>query len=306
MPRDRRTPILLIIFVVLLSLLGPLAARFEPESKRISSDRLVPVPESSNAHLDSTQRDSTQNAPDEMADSSHPLDPLLQVARDLQAHMEADIQDYTAILVKRERVQGRLGPETRMFLKVRNPQQVGEQELPLAAYLRFIEPKSTRGREVIWVEGQNENRLISHESGFLNIKRFELAPDSMLAMMGNKYPITEIGLLRLVEKLVEKGERDRLVGSCEVVTLDGQMVGDRECRMYQIKHPEKSEEFDFHIAQIFVDTDRNIPLRYAAFMWPEPGQDPPLEEEYTYLDVRLNAGLSAADFDPENPDYNFP
>ncbi|MGN6136394.1 MAG: DUF1571 domain-containing protein, partial [Aureliella sp.] len=37
----------------------------------------------------------------------------------------------------------------------------------------------------------------------------------------------------------------------------------------------------------------------------EPGDPPPLEEEYTYLDVQLNVGLKDIDFDPENPAYNF-
>ena len=35
--------------------------------------------------------------------------------------------------------------------------------------------------------------------------------------------------------------------------------------------------------------------------WPEtPGGEPPLEEEYTYLDVELNVGLKDSDFDPDN------
>jgi hypothetical protein len=72
-------------------------------------------------------------------------------------------------------------------------------------------------------------------------------------------------------------------------------------------HPEHDPRFDFHIAQIFIDEERMIPLRYAAFLWPEkPDDPPPLEEEYTYLNVRLNVGLKDSDFDPDNPAYNFP
>ena len=40
--------------------------------------------------------------------------------------------------------------------------------------------------------------------------------------------------------------------------------------------------------------------------WPtQAGGQPPLVEEYTYRDVRVNVGLTDADFDPENPNYNF-
>lgn len=239
-------------------------------------------------------------------ENGHPLDPLLKIARELKTHMKEEVRDYTATMVKQERIKGQLGEQSRMFLKVRNPRESPSDTTPLSAYIKFEQPSSTKGREVIWVEGRNENRLVSHEAGFLNLKRFNLKPDGMLAMMGNKYPVTEIGLLRLVEKLIEKGERDRAIGSCIVETIDGQRVGDRECRLYQVTHPEPVNGFDFHIAQIFVDVQRNIPLRYAAFLWPKDGEEPPLEEAYTYLDVQLNTGLTDDDFDPDNPDYNFP
>ena len=51
----------------------------------------------------------------------------------------------------------------------------------------------------------------------------------------------------------------------------------------------------------------NVPIRYAAYSWPkDPGGKPVLEEEYTYLDVKLNVGLGEIDFDPDNPGYDFP
>jgi hypothetical protein len=236
----------------------------------------------------------------------HPLDPLLVMAENIRAHIQNDITDYTAKMVKRERISGKLGVESQMQLKVRNRSTSGEAKIPLSAYLLFSSPKSVKGREVIWVEGANDNCLISHEAGMFNLKRFVLEPTGMLAMMGNKYPITEIGLLRLAEKLIEKGERDRALGTCVVEVIDGQLIGDRECRLYQITHPEPKDGFDFHIAQIFVDVERQIPLRYAAFLWPKGSAAPPLEEEYTFLDVRINVGLTDADFDPDNPDYDFP
>lgn len=234
----------------------------------------------------------------------HPLDPLIHFAREIQQHIEANVDDFTATMIKRERIQGKLGGETRMLLKVRNRKPASHQ--PLSAYMKFLEPKAAQGREVIWTENANSNRLISHEGGFLNIKRFNLEPEGLLAMMGNKYPITEVGLLRLTEKLIEKGERDRELDTAIVEIIEHQRVGDRECRLYQIIHPRKVEGLDFHIAQVFVDVERMIPLRYAAFLWPDGDEEPPLEEEYTYLDLQLNVGLTDQDFDPDNPNYNFP
>ena len=50
----------------------------------------------------------------------------------------------------------------------------------------------------------------------------------------------------------------------------------------------------------------NIPVRYIAYDWPaRPGDPPDVFEEYNYLDLKLNVGLTDADFDPHNPAYNF-
>lgn len=238
----------------------------------------------------------------------HALDPVLELARSALKQIQSEVDDYSGRLIKRERIKGVLGSEVQMDFKIRTRRAVdGKVTRPLSAYLKFIEPRSARGREVIWTEGANGNKLTGHEGGYLNLVRVELEPTGMLAMMDNKYPITEIGLTRLVEKLIEKGERDRLVGPCEVQVLEDQHVGDRTCRLIQVTHPKPDPRYDFHIAQIFIDTERMIPLRYAAFLWPkEPGGEPLLEEEYTYLDVKLNVGLTDADFDPDNKAYNYP
>ena len=245
---------------------------------------------------------------DEQPTGTHALEPVLALARRTLSRMQDEVDDYTGRMFKRERINGTLGSEVQMEFKIRTRRETdGKLSRPTSAYLKFLEPKSARGREVIWTEAANKNRLTGHEGGFLNLMRVELEPTGMLAMMDNKYPITEIGLTRLIEKLIEKGERDRKVGPCEVRIAEDQRVGDRVCQLIQVTHPERDPRYDFYIAQIFIDTQRMIPLRYAAFLWPQKaGGEPLLEEEYTYLDVKLNVGLTDTDFDPNNPDYQFP
>ena len=64
--------------------------------------------------------------------------------------------------------------------------------------------------------------------------------------------------------------------------------------------------FDFHIAQIYIDKALNVPVRYAAYTWPEAaGEKPLLLEEYTYVNMKLNVGLTDADFDDHNKNYGF-
>ncbi len=303
-PLRKNTPRINRLLVVSLGLLAIAVATFMV--RYWQADELT----NSAAEELSTSRPIDRNPTEQTVASNnhHPLDPVLELARDALAKLRDEVEDYTGRLIKRERIRGTLGNEVQLELKIRTRREAeGEVTRPLAAYLKFLEPKSARGREVIWIEGANDNKLTGHEGGLLNVMRVQLEPTGMLAMIDNKYPITEIGLTRLVEKLIEKGERDRAVGPCEVQIVENQRVGDRTCRLIQVTHPEPDPRFDFHIAQIFIDVERMVPLRYAAFMWPEnPGGEPLLEEEYTYLDVKLNVGLSDDDFDPENSAYNFP
>ena len=48
-----------------------------------------------------------------------------------------------------------------------------------------------------------------------------------------------------------------------------------------------------------------MPVRFASYDWPLPGQTPKLMEEYTYIKLKLNVGLTDNDFNIANPAYNF-
>lgn len=258
---------------------------------------------------DQSHSDDGSSGGGDAATDKHPLDPVLKLAQDALVSMCRDIKDYKATLLKRERIGGKLGGESVMELKVINPREASKQQPAVAmhVYLKFLAPSMSKGREVIWIEGGNNNQIVAHEGGFKNLLTMNLDPEGTIAMLGNRYPITGIGMIRLVEKLIEKGQRDREIGLCEVKVLDHQAVGDRDCKLIQVTHPEKKDGYDFHIAQIFFDSERMIPLRYAAYGWPtSAGKEPPLEEEYTYMNVELNVGLTAEDFNPKNPSYSYP
>ena len=62
---------------------------------------------------------------------SHPLDPALRLAYDGLASMQRQVHDYTATLVKRERVDGSLQDEEHMHVKIRNARNVpGQGQVP--------------------------------------------------------------------------------------------------------------------------------------------------------------------------------
>jgi hypothetical protein len=240
---------------------------------------------------------------------AHPLDQALKIAEDGLVQMRANVNDYTATLCKRERVGTVVGEMEYMFVKIRNQKlENGQITVPFSVYLTFLKPAETKGREVIYVQGKNENKMVAHEGGVKGrfLPTVWLDPTGMLAMRGNRYPIFQLGLENLIVQLIERGSRDRQHADIQVEFRKDAKINNRTCTVIVIRHPEFRPGMDFHLAQVFIDDELNIPIRYVAYDWPKDGQQTgDVIEEYTYLNIQLNVGLTDADFDPENKNYNF-
>ena len=227
--------------------------------------------------------------------NEHPLAPVLRWAKEGLPAIE-NLKDYSAVLAKRERVQGKVGGYQYLFIKVRHQ--------PLSVYAYFQAPAILEGQEAVYVEGRNQGNLLAHKSKMSLTAA--VRPDGLIAMSGNRYPLTEIGLVNLVRRLVEVGEQDLRYGECEVKYFNNAKVGKRSCTVVQVVHPTPRETFRFHLARVFVDDELKMPIRYEAYDWPrESGGQPVLIEEYTYLDLKLNNGFTDEDFSTRNPAYHF-
>jgi hypothetical protein len=236
---------------------------------------------------------------------THPLDKALEIAQSGLKNIQTNIDDYTCVIIKRERVKGKLGQYEYMFAKIRNHKESnGKVTQPFGVYMYFLKPSSIKGREVIYVEGQNRGRLVAHENSYV-LPTVNLDPESALAMRGQLYPITEIGIENLVAKLIERGEREKTSGNCEVKFNHNAKLNGRPCTILEVIHPTKKPDLEFHKAQVFIDKELNIPIRYIAYDFPSKKESAPVLEEYNYTQVKLNPGLKDIDFDRENEDYNF-
>lgn len=235
--------------------------------------------------------------------ASHPLDPVLKYAEERLEMLRRDVKDYSAILIRRERIKGKLGDYTYLEANIRNRVvEDGKTIVPFAVSLSFLKPASLKGREVVWVEGKNNGKMWVQETPLLGLKvpAVWILPTGALAMADNKYPITDIGLENLLVKLIDKGRADRARNrpeECEVKFLKGAKIDDRACTLITLKHLVQRPDYEFERAEIFVDDELQVPIRYAAFLFPESkGGESPVEEEYTYTKLKLNVGLKDADF----------
>jgi hypothetical protein len=211
-----------------------------------------------------------------------------------------EVSDYTCTLRKRERINGRLLPAQVMALKVRTR--------PHSIYLKFLQPESSAGREAIYIEGQNEGRVIAHDVGLAKLitGTMRLDPACALAMEDCRHPITEAGIGPLIAAVAQRWAAELRPGESLVQIEPEAQVGDRPCTLIISTHSAKKPEFLFYQVRLAIDTRLGLPIHFEAYDWPrQPGAEPELVEEYTYADLRLNAGLDDSDFDPDNAAYAY-
>ncbi|HTQ38880.1 MAG TPA: DUF1571 domain-containing protein [Pirellulales bacterium] len=242
-----------------------------------------------------------QAAPNQAPAQEHPLEPALRMAYKIRDNINANVRDYTATIVKRERINGKVGDPQYALIKVR--------QQPFSVYLGFIGPADVKGQECMYIEGANEGKMFAHAPpGTLRGKfgTVSLEPNSAMAMKDQRYPITEIGIANLTKRLIEVGEHDKQYGECDVQFFQGAKVNGQGCTVIQVTHPVPRRNFLFNIARIYVDDQLQLPIRYEAYDWPaQAGGSPELLEEYTYMNLKVNQGLTDADFDVRNPNYTF-
>jgi hypothetical protein len=225
----------------------------------------------------------------------HPLAPCVRVLKICLENIEKNIRDYSCTLVKQERVDGDLGEPQHIAMKLRHE--------PFSVYMRFLKP--FQGREVLYVDGQNNNELFVMEAGWKRTiaGKMSFRPDNAIVMRGQKYPITRVGIRNLMAQLIMYSEAEMQYAECDVTSNPDIKITGRSTTMVQVTHPIPRQNFRAHITRVFFDNELRVPIHYDAFGWPEkPGAQPPLEESYTYANLKLNNGFTARDFDSNNPE----
>ena len=226
----------------------------------------------------------------------HPLKAAIKLVA--QAHEAAsELGDYQAVFTKREMVNGRMYA-SQMQMKLR-------QE-PFSVYLRFINPEHA-GREVLFVEGRNNNQMLAHDTGLKAlVGTVALDPQGQMALAEARYPVTRIGMKNLSKGIMTQWERESEFGESEVKYYPEAKLGEQPVLVIESSHPTPRKQFRFALTRLWLDKETRLPVRVQQYDFPAaPGGQPVLVEEYTYTNVEPNVRLTDADFDQRNPAYQF-
>ncbi len=219
----------------------------------------------------------------------------IKLARETQEILKK-VKDYEATFTKRELV-GKKLLESEMHVKLR--------EQPFSVYIKYLRPHA--GREVIYVDGLNKGKLLAHSEGIASIVgTIKLVPTSKDAMEENRYPLTMLGMNNMLAKVVEQWQADEKHDDLIVKFFPNAKINGVECKVTETSFPKQIPHAKFHMTRLYVAKDSGLPVRVEQFGFPTKTADKlPIIEEYTYSNIKTNAGLSDLDFDPANKTYGF-
>ena len=202
----------------------------------------------------------------------------------------ARVQDYTATFIKQERVKGELLPGERIQYKFKKPFMV---------YMKWL-PGPHEGREALYVQGRNDNKVTGHEGGFIGFITLNMVPTGRLAMKGNRHPITDSGIGRLIEIIMndikiasDRGFKDANVELAGEEDLEGR-------KTWHITAKTTGKGYYAGKLDVWVDEENGLPVKVKVY-----GLNGELLESYAYTDLKLNPGLKDVEFDRDNPEYRF-
>jgi hypothetical protein len=202
------------------------------------------------------------------------------------------IRDYTSLMTSVERLGDVLEPEKRVLLKFQRPFKV---------YMRWLAGPGA-GREGLYVAGAHDGKFIVAEAeGLARFVAAALVPDDPRVLEKSRHPVTDVGIGRLLEIVGENARRGAREQVLRVVDRGVAEVEGR--RVHQVEgilpRDPAAGYYGYRVILAFAE-EHGLPIRVVVY---DAGDR--LVEDYTYLQLRLNPGLTDRDFDRNNPEYAF-
>ncbi len=221
--------------------------------------------------------------------AAHPVDePLRLLARAQQVF--TTVQDYSCTLIKQERIAGTLTPVHVVSMMVR--------QQPFSVYLKWHQPKACIGQEAAYVAGKNNGMMRAKSSGLLGSVGFvSVDPNDPRAKKTSNHAINESGIANLMGRFSERWQAEKKFNRVTVKVGEYE-YNKRRCIRTEMAYSENVPGSPYYRSVVFFDKELSMPIRVELYDWPKAGGPAggELLEMYSYINLKLNAGLPDATF----------
>jgi len=200
--------------------------------------------------------------------------------------------DYSCRFLKIENIGGELRRPETMLMKFRVK--------PFSVYVKWIAGVS-KGQEVIYVDGVNDDKAYVHPSGLLGFlfRKVSIDPLSKTALKHSRRPITMAGMGNMLRLVIPQCEAAKASGDLKLTYEGLRTEGGRPAYLFKRVLPNKNN-YPCDVLLIYIDCEYFLCVRTDAWDW-----NGGLLSHYSYNDLMINPGLCDDDFNPDNRDYSF-
>lgn len=291
----------------------PVPAGEETGRSEVASDN-VPLPPGVLASADSPEQSTTSashepsssvtNAGGMILNNDDALKFSLLMMQDGLRFIE-NIDAYSVVFNKQERIQGDLSETQTIDMKVRHSPSFG-------IYMKW--KNGDAGRQLLYNEDYEDRKMCVKLGGFKGrlLPAIKLEPSGPEAMAQARYPVTEAGILGMLKLLVFHRQNDIKNGQgVRCVRLDDTEFDNRKCYcfLYEYQSPEFNKTYRKSL--LMLDARYHVPLRVINHTWTENSEgltaveldEQTLIEDYSFLNIDFGREMVTIDFSRDNPAY---
>jgi hypothetical protein len=215
-------------------------------------------------------------------------DPIDFVEKCLKHYDEQDIRGYRAVFQKQEYIDGRLQPPEVI--------EVAFRAQPYSVFMHWAKG-ARRAATVLYIEGQNDGKMLVHPTGLVGVIRpvVALDPEGPQAREAGRYSIKEFGLRRTLERTLKDWKAARASGTARVEYVGVENVpaaGDRSCYVLRATFHQPHKD---GIAQTTVLIDQETWFQVGTVL---RGREDALLGDYLYPDIQINPPFQPDPFTP--------
>ena len=199
------------------------------------------------------------------------------------------ITDYTAVFLKRERIDGVLPELEKIELRFQEPFKI---------YMAWQRPY--KGRVAVFVKGENDDKVLISPDGMFSFMRLALEPTSPRITRDSRHSILEAGLSNMIQHIMHEYRRGRAQQQLDLRLRGHDHVDGRPAYHLELVYPAtRAVGYYAYRGEIWVDKEFYLPTKVLIYDW-----DNQLCEQYEYHRLRLNPGLGKEAFrlDPYGPE----
>ncbi|MBF0482998.1 MAG: DUF1571 domain-containing protein, partial [Desulfovibrionaceae bacterium] len=198
------------------------------------------------------------------------------------------LNDYTAIFRKREKIGKSEIYDESVLVKFQKPFKV---------YLKWIDEP----REALYVEGEYNNKVLVHYHGLFGMTTSSFNPENALVMHNNRHPITKIGFGFILGIMKNDFSIARQHKEMETIKMGEDIFDGRPSILIDVRFtPHDGRKY--YSPHIISQIDKELMLPVSISCYDADGE---FQEQYSYINVKINPGLGGIEFSKENKEYHF-